>query len=96
MKGLQIRFQVAGFADPSYHTLSREWPLFSESNSRFLCEVEPERAEEFEAVLSDVPCAPLGRVTDEPNLVVHGLWDGTLINENIADLKAAWKNPLAW
>ena len=70
--------------------------LFSESNSRFLCEVEPERAEEFEAVLGEVPCAPLGRVTDEPNLVVHGLWDGTLINENIADLKAAWKNPLAW
>jgi len=70
--------------------------LFSESNSRFLCEVEPERAEEFEAILGEVPCAPVGRVTVEPSLIIHGLWGGRIINEKIADLKEAWKKPLAW
>ena len=70
--------------------------LFSESNSRFLCEVEPERAKAFEKFLAGAPCAAIGRVTDRPYLIVRGLRDRTIIREKIADLKEAWKMPLAW
>jgi len=70
--------------------------LFSESNSRFLCEVEPDRAEEFEALLGSVPFAPLGRVTDEPRLRVRGLRGQVRIDEGIGELKEAWQKPLAF
>ena len=70
--------------------------LFSESNSRFLCEVEPDRADEFEACLRGVPCAPLGRVIKEPRLRIRGLRGRTIISEKVAALKEAWQAPLGW
>ena len=69
--------------------------LFSESNSRFLCEVEPEHVEEFEAHLAGRPCAPLGRVIKEPRLRIRGLQGDTIISERLDVLKEAWKKPLA-
>ena len=38
--------------------------LFSESNTRFLCEVRPEQVATFEAALGEVPCARIGEVLD--------------------------------
>jgi phosphoribosylformylglycinamidine synthase len=70
--------------------------LFSESNSRFLVEVTPEKAEAFEAALKGVPCAPLGRVTSDPVFQVRGLKGQTLIRENIGDLKEAWQKTMRW
>ncbi len=70
--------------------------LFSESNSRFLCEVAQERVEQFESMLSGVACAPLGRVTKEPRLRVRGLRGEMIVDEPIGELKEAWQKPLAW
>ena len=70
--------------------------LFSESNSRFLCEVAPEKIAAFEAALGGVPIAPLGRVTAENIFRVRGLAGDTIIEKNIADLKEAWQKPLRW
>ncbi len=70
--------------------------LFSESNSRFLVEVEPERTDAFEAALKGVACAPLGRITAEPVFHVRGLKGRTIIRENIAALKEAWQKTLRW
>ena len=70
--------------------------LFSESNSRFLCEVAPERTAEFEAMLGGVPCAPLGRVIREPRLRIRGLVGQTVISERIEELKETWQKPLRW
>jgi phosphoribosylformylglycinamidine synthase len=70
--------------------------LFSESNSRFLCEVAPEKIAAFEAALQGVPIAPLGRVTDENIFRVSGVTGDTIIEKNIAELKEAWQKPLRW
>ena len=70
--------------------------LFSESNSRFLCEIAPEKVEAFESALKGIPIAPLGRVTDEAILRVRGLTGDTIIEKNIAELKEAWQKPLRW
>jgi len=70
--------------------------LFSESNSRFLCEVPRDCAEEFESVMGKVPCAPLGRVTGDRRLRFWGLLGEAVVDEPIAELKAAWQRPLAW
>jgi phosphoribosylformylglycinamidine synthase len=69
--------------------------LFSESNSRFLCEVEPASAAAFEAAMSEIPCAKLGTVSSEPRLRVQ-LGDAELLDGNIRELKEAWQVPLRW
>jgi phosphoribosylformylglycinamidine synthase len=83
--------------------------LFSESNSRFLCEVGPDDAEAFEAALGGVPCALVGEVVDTGKLQVVGIPSPPLgrfdpepdrmsaplvIDLDLAAAKAAWQAPL--
>ena len=69
--------------------------LFSESNTRFLCEVRPEKAKTLEDLLVDVPHARIGEVTDTEELVIL---DGTstLVKSSLESLKEAWQKPLRW
>jgi len=50
--------------------------LFSESNTRFLCEVPPEQREAFERALAGVPHAVVGQVTSGTRLQVAGTLRG--------------------
>jgi len=70
--------------------------LFSESNSRFLVEVEPAAVRAFEAAMTGVPFAPLGVVTDDGAFKAKGLNGDAVIDERIGDLKEAWQAPLRW
>ena len=85
--------------------------LFSESNTRFLCEVPPDHTAAFEAALAGVPCALVGEVVDTGRLEVIGLPQTgrdpetgeseeprapLVINAELATLKAAWQAPLNW
>ncbi len=70
--------------------------LFSESNSRFLVEVEPSKAREFERTLKGVVFAKVGVVTDAARLVVTGLAGKKVVDEDVLELKSAWQKPLAW
>jgi len=68
--------------------------LFSESNSRFLVEVEPENKNSFEKHMTDVSIGCLGTVTDTSEFIIKGLTDNTIIETTIDKLKAAWQTPL--
>jgi len=68
--------------------------LFSESNTRFVVEVEPAKAKAFEAAVGEVPRARIGDVTDTGRVTVLGLSEETVLDESLADLKAAWQAPL--
>lgn len=69
--------------------------LFSESNTRFVCEVPEENADKFEAALADVPFAAIGQVASHKELVIKQ--DGqSLLDEPIELLKQAWQAPLNW
>jgi len=70
--------------------------LYSESNSRFLVEVAPEHASDFEAALEDLPLARVGEVLREPTLVIRGKGGKLVVEENIWTLKEAWQAPLRW
>ena len=70
--------------------------LFSESNSRFVVEIEPGNKDKFEAALRDVPFAQVGKVTDKDVFEVRGISKKKIIRERIADLKEAWQAPLRW
>ena len=66
---------------------------FSESQSRFLLEVPPEREEDLLANLHGVPCAKVGFVTDDDRFVMQ--WRGNKLLDLGADaLARAWKQPL--
>jgi phosphoribosylformylglycinamidine (FGAM) synthase-like enzyme len=69
--------------------------LFSESNSRFLVEVTPERSAKFEREFGDVPVVRIGEVTADKRLVI-GRGRQPLIDADILDLKEAWQAPLRW
>jgi len=72
--------------------------LFSESNTRFICEIAPEYVVEFERTLAGVPCARIGEVVEEPRLrIVDAAAESDIvIDAAIADLKEAWQAPLRW
>jgi phosphoribosylformylglycinamidine synthase len=69
--------------------------LFSESNTRFLCEVAPDRAAEFEACLAGLPFSFIGKVRDEERLIIT-TGGAPLIDAKIGQLKEAWQAPLRW
>jgi phosphoribosylformylglycinamidine synthase len=69
--------------------------LFSESNTRFLCEVEPAQAAAFEEALAGVPCAAIGEVTLERILTIE-FQSAVVVDAEIDKLKEAWQAPLAW
>lgn len=85
--------------------------LFSESNSRFLVEVSPEQAGQFEALMQEVPCKLVGEVLETSVLQIVGLpaplpdpnqehafeMSAPLVVEaNLESLKQAWQEPLRW
>jgi phosphoribosylformylglycinamidine synthase len=65
--------------------------LLSESSGRFLIEVDPDDAAEFETAMSGIPCALLGRVIDDPNLRIRGFSGEWAIECSVDGLVRAWK-----
>jgi len=65
--------------------------LFSESNSRFIIEVEPEHMLDIESLFKDLSVHKLGGVTAEPTLVFDNEF-----SVSVDELKTAWQKPLDW
>jgi phosphoribosylformylglycinamidine synthase len=74
--------------------LSDEKLLFSETASRLLVTVHPDRRTAFEALFAGQSCACLGTVTAAPELRITGQGGGVLLHTDIHDLKEAWQAPL--
>jgi phosphoribosylformylglycinamidine synthase len=78
--------------------------LFSESNTRFLCEVAPQQADAFLAEFSELSQhfgepthACIGAVIAEPELrITSATSRNRILQANLASLKAAWQKPLDW
>ncbi len=68
--------------------------LFSESPSRFVCEVRERDAAAFAAALRGVPHARVGHVTTSDRVVVRGLRGAPAIDEPIDRLREAFVAPL--
>jgi len=73
--------------------------LFSESNSRFVVEVEKTKQKEFEKLLKGTACAAFslaGCLTKKPNFKIFGLDGKICVDVNINKLKEKWRAPLKW
>jgi phosphoribosylformylglycinamidine synthase II len=71
--------------------------LFSESTTRFLVEVRPDKAAAFQTSLGrDIPLTQLGHTCKEPRLRIAGASGEWFIWTELAALKKAWQKPLRW
>ncbi len=80
--------------------------LFSESSTRFLCEVSGVDEEAFCACFekAGVPCAAIGRTQQDSELRIVGIplevsdehLAPVVIAADLSELKAAWQSPLDW
>jgi len=89
--GAEIDLQAV----PCDGDLDADTRLFSESNTRFLCEVRGENAAAFAAAMAGAAHARIGRVTGGDRLLVR-LGDATVVESDLASLKEAWQKPLRW
>ncbi|MDO8302220.1 MAG: hypothetical protein Q7T18_03170, partial [Sedimentisphaerales bacterium] len=70
--------------------------LFSESNARYIVEVEPDKYDAFSKAMLNVPCGHLGSIIDNARLIVKAKTAKTVIDIDLDTLKAAWQQPLKW
>ena len=70
--------------------------LFSESNSRFLVEIEPQHQQAYETLMKGVPTGCLGTVTDTPDFIINGIAGPQIVETLINTLKSAWQAPLSF
>ena len=70
--------------------------LFSESNSRFLCEVSVRERGAFESLAAGlrVPCRAIGRTLEGPELLVDGLRGDLVVRLNLSEAETAWRRAL--
>jgi phosphoribosylformylglycinamidine synthase len=70
--------------------------LFSESNSRYIVEVEPDKFDAFVKLMLNLPFGQIGKVTEEEKLVIKAQDGRTVIESDLNMLKQAWQKPLDW
>jgi len=80
---------------PKPRDLTRnDFILFSESNSRFLIEVDERHRDAFENLMQGNSFALAGRVKKDPVFSAYDLKDRELVELEVSVLRKAWKNPL--
>lgn len=87
--GLQVHLGPV----PARGVVRNDVLLFSESAGRFIVTVAPENREHFEKMFKGLAWACIGIVTAQPDFIVTGLDNRTLIQVAVQDLKVAWKKP---
>ena len=70
--------------------------LFSESNSRYLVEVEPEKCDAFAKLMLNLPFGQIGKVTEQKTLIIKSEDGKTVIEADIDSLKKAWQKTFDW
>jgi phosphoribosylformylglycinamidine synthase subunit PurSL len=68
--------------------------LFSESASRLLVTVSPDKRGEFESIMADSGFSAIGVVTQGAELIVAGVNGMCVVNAGLADLKESWQKTL--
>ncbi len=85
-------------AEVPYQSASRrnDFLLFSESNSRFVVEVERKKQKEFEKLLKGVDFGLAGCLTSKNNFRIYGLDGLACVDTDARKLKESWQKPLKW
>ena len=93
--GLGIEADLRGL--PKEENCTRiDSQLFSESNSRYIVEVELENYDAFASLCLNLPFGQLGKVTQEKKLIIKAQDGQTVIEQDLASLKKAWQKTFDW
>ena len=76
--------------------LDDEVKLFSESCTRFVCEVRPDKADVFRSTFARLPVGQIGTTVKETRLRIAGQGGEWRVWSTLAQLKEAWQKPLRW
>jgi len=68
-----------------------DFVLFSESNSRFLVEVQSQSKQDFEKLMKGGACSEIGSVKEDGYLSICGLKGKKIVNVDLVKLREAWK-----
>ena len=70
--------------------------LFSESNSRYIVEIEPVNYDAFAKMMLNLPFGQIGKVTQEKKLIIKAEEGKIIIESDIDSLKQAWQKTFDW
>jgi phosphoribosylformylglycinamidine synthase len=93
--GLGIEADLRGLP-ASADCIRTDAMLFSESNSRYLVEVEPQHYHAFALLMANLPFGQIGKVTSTARLIIKDKSQASVVDCDIQTLKQAWQKPLAW
>jgi phosphoribosylformylglycinamidine synthase len=93
--GLGIEADLRGLAK-SADCSRTDMQLFSESNSRYIVEVEQGNYDAFVKLMLNLPFGQIGKVTEEKTLIIKAEDGKKVIEADIDSLKEAWQKPLDW
>ena len=93
--GLGIDADLRGLAK-SDDCSRADTQLFSESNSRYVVEVQPENYDAFAKLMLNLPFGQIGKVTEEKTLIIKTQDGKTVIGIDLDSLKQTWQKPFDW
>jgi phosphoribosylformylglycinamidine synthase II len=93
--GLGIAADLRGLAK-SADCSRTDMQLFSESNSRYIVEVEQGNYDAFVKLMLNLPFGQIGKITEEKTLIIRAEDGKKVIEADIDSLKEAWQKPLDW
>lgn len=76
---------------PSKNVKENYQALFSESNGRFIVEVNKKFKKDFEKMINKIYYGYLGKITKDNNFIIRGRKKSKIINCKIQEMKKAWR-----
>ena len=93
--GLGIEADLRGLAK-SDDCVRADTQLFSESNSRYIVEVEADKFDAFAKLMLNLPFGQIGKVTQDNRLLVKSENGKTVIDVDIDTAKRTWQKTFDW
>ena len=91
--GMEIRLKDARCKMPD---AGNDKILFSESNSRFLVEINPKNKKTFEKIMGKNIFSCIGKTRNDKKFRVYGLNNKAVVDADINELKECWQKTLRW
>ena len=79
---------------PNKEISRNDFLLFSESNSRFLVEINKKAKDNFEFIMKGTQHSEIGKITKKTELSIRGLNGELIINTPLENLQKKWKETL--
>jgi phosphoribosylformylglycinamidine synthase len=78
-------------------TMTASEILFSESNGRFIVEIDSNDELQFRNIFKDIPCCyEIGYVNNKNSIIIESKKNKIKINENITGLFKIWEKAISW